>query len=1525
MNKAFANFTWENDPSEASPLNAQNLNSINVAVDTVDDRVIVLDTTKMDKVDAQMLVKSITFDRNSGVFTITYFNNTTATIDTLLEKLIVNFDYDRETEHLVITLDDGTKQYVDLSSLITPYDFLDSDTIAVVLSEDGTVTGKVKEGSIEEKHLRPNYLADIKVEVAKAQSSASAAGTSERKSAEYEQLSAGHETAAKESEENAAQSAESAESSATTATQKAAEAAQSANSANGYMDAAKASKDAAKDSEESAEGYKDAAATSAQDAESSAEESGIYADMAKSYAVGTEGVVRPNDDTDNAEFYSNLAQYLTDEAAKLLDQAQKLVAAATEGAIIPSGTVAFENLPTNPNLGNMYNISNAFTTDERFAEGAGIQYNPGANVYWTKDGQWDVMIGVQVTGVKGAAESFYRQGNVNITPANIGLGNVPNVSTNDQTPTFTQAATRENIESGEKVSTLWGKLKKWLADLKTVAFSGSYNDLDDKPISFPASNTTSDYSSTGTDPVNGVAVNKALQTLDVTSKGGAGKYIQAISETDGKISATEATMPTSLPANGGTAQTISDTLPVSKGGTGATTANDAANNLIYNLPSADGVPEDSTRFVTSGGGDSTKFFRGSMLALWQYINSKLAKVATSGSYTDLSNKPTAVDVGAFPGTIIVKTDTDLNTLTTPGAYYKQGGTVVTNKPSELNDGNGCSLIVLRSGGSPITQVMFETQGLSIRLYVRHRYNTVDWMPWVKLPTGIKGNMETEYRGGNVNLTPENIGAVSKSGDTMTGTLVMPNLTLFDGVHNQIVIQAFDDGDGDTNNGCNVVLGGKGSTVVGAGEGKNNVNVTGPGEILYLMADNILNLFSNTNTWSSRYGITFDIDGSFRPSVSTPKLGKSNARWSEIWGNNLDVTNISNSGTSILKGPTYQGVYTGTSGTAGWVIFAQIKIKSSYVNYTLEMEVGGRAKTFGNVLGIHFKSSESVDPELYAFLYYGGDGTIFRIKKTATSTWQLAAQKSEAYGRVDVLRVNTGLSSSSIEITYPNIHLVSVDSTWIAPTLGGVIKTAKQVYDYENNSVTTFAYSKSALTTATYLAAWNGYELRAISPNNVVAGAVKNIFNYPGGANVLTENDSHAAGIGFRNAISTGVLNDEGTDGSLFRVRYSDLWQFELMGSNRNGRVATRSKNNGTWTAWKQLAFKEEIPEAVDTSAFASKAIYGDTAVSLGRKESTYVANGSFACGYAVEATCSNGHAEGSGTVASGPTSAHAEGVNTVANGFAAHAEGQGTNSNNNCTHAGGYYTIANNNCSHACGKYNADMTTGGSNSNTIGTAFVIGNGASSTTKSNAFSVQFDGTVKAKSTITASTVADYAEYFEWKDGNVQNEDRVGLFVTITDESISIANPEDEYILGIISGEPFVLGNGDCDAWNGMFLRDEFGRTMYERAPYSKLNEETGEEELQYSENGELLYYGTRPILNPNYNPDEPYVSRQDRPEWAPVGMLGVLSVRQDGSIKEPNTYATVGQNGFATLGSRRDENRYRVVKVISEEVVKVIFR
>lgn len=70
-----------------------------------------------------------------------------------------------------------------------------------------------------------------------------------------------------------------------------------------------------------------------------------------------------------------------------------------------------------------------------------------------------------VTGVKGDSETAYRTGNVNITKANVGLGNVPNVATNDQTPTYTAASANANLTSGEKLSVAMGKISRAITSL----------------------------------------------------------------------------------------------------------------------------------------------------------------------------------------------------------------------------------------------------------------------------------------------------------------------------------------------------------------------------------------------------------------------------------------------------------------------------------------------------------------------------------------------------------------------------------------------------------------------------------------------------------------------------------------------------------------------------------------------------------------------------------------------------------------------------------------------------------------------------------------------------------------------------------------------------------------------------------------------------------------------------------------------------------------------------------------------------
>lgn len=368
MNKAYIRINWENYPSDATPINKVNLNRLDSATDILDDRVITLDTTKATKTEVATLVSDVTFEESTGIITITKKNGSKVTIDTQMEKIAVNFDYDPTTEQIMLTLIDGTKQYIDLSALITQYEFLDTDTVAFTIGTDSKVSAVVKEGSIEEKHLEPNYLAKIKGEAVKAETSRA-----------------------------------------------------------------------------------DAAAS---------------ATKAESYAVGGTGS-REGEDSDNAKYYYQQAK----------DVSERL-----KGGLQPHGTVAFADLPALPdvNAGWMFNISDEFTTTDDFKEGSGNVIPAGANIYKTSDGKWDVLAGTPVTGVKGAKEAAYRRGNVNLTAADVGAV-AEDGDASDTTVTFSAADERTNIATGEKLSALFGKIAKWLSDLKTVAFTGSYSDLTDKP------------------------------------------------------------------------------------------------------------------------------------------------------------------------------------------------------------------------------------------------------------------------------------------------------------------------------------------------------------------------------------------------------------------------------------------------------------------------------------------------------------------------------------------------------------------------------------------------------------------------------------------------------------------------------------------------------------------------------------------------------------------------------------------------------------------------------------------------------------------------------------------------------------------------------------------------------------------------------------------------------------------------------------------------------------------------------------
>lgn len=150
----------------------------------------------------------------------------------------------------------------------------------------------------------------------------------------------------------------------------------------------------------------------------------------------------------------------------------------------------------------------------------------------------------------------------NVTAAQVGLGNVPNVSTNNQTPTFQQAASLSNITSGSTLSAIFGKIMKAIADLISHLSNTTMHITATERTSWN-SKASGTHTHSATD-INGgtLGVNRGGTGRNTITNGailkGAGTSAVGLIEGTGALYATTKDNP------------VFGTLPVAAGGTGQT-------------------------------------------------------------------------------------------------------------------------------------------------------------------------------------------------------------------------------------------------------------------------------------------------------------------------------------------------------------------------------------------------------------------------------------------------------------------------------------------------------------------------------------------------------------------------------------------------------------------------------------------------------------------------------------------------------------------------------------------------------------------------------------------------------------------------------------------------------------------------------------------------------------------------------------------------------------------------------------------
>ena len=122
------------------------------------------DVSSLETSNAQAF-KSATINNDTGIITFTRNDGSTYELDTLLEKVVVNFSYDDDTQSLILELEDGTEQTVSLAAFIDTYTGVDGTTITVTVTGSNQIGAEVKDGTITLTKLH----SDVQAELAKIQ------------------------------------------------------------------------------------------------------------------------------------------------------------------------------------------------------------------------------------------------------------------------------------------------------------------------------------------------------------------------------------------------------------------------------------------------------------------------------------------------------------------------------------------------------------------------------------------------------------------------------------------------------------------------------------------------------------------------------------------------------------------------------------------------------------------------------------------------------------------------------------------------------------------------------------------------------------------------------------------------------------------------------------------------------------------------------------------------------------------------------------------------------------------------------------------------------------------------------------------------------------------------------------------------------------------------------------------------------------------------------------------------------------
>lgn len=325
-----------------------------------------------------------------------------------------------------------------------------------------------------------------------------------------------------------------------------------------------------------------------------------------------------------------------------------------------------------------------------------------------------------------------------------------------------------------------------------------------------------------------------------------------------------------------------------------------------------------------------------------------------------------------------------------------------------------------------------------------------------------------------------------------------------------------------------------------------------------------------------------------------------------------------------------------------------------------------------------------------------------------------------------------------------------------------------------------------------------YDGQGNNATNVVANILRDLITLGYADESHAEIDYHSLRLIDKEGdayFSVSDLRDQTGVATITETFYSAERSFPL---SLYPRSVVSVQVNGTDVSYRtsgQFVVLDTAPSAGDTTVIVYETKSADAkAYTIGVRDQSKNAGGmSYAQGVNVAASGYVSHAEGENSLASGNDS-HAEGVGSVASGFISHAEGRDSVASGNNSHAQNRGTVAASSSQTALGKYNVEDA-----NDTY--AVIIGNGTSDAARSNALTVDWDGTVTLATPLPkASGGLGHRRGLHWQgQGSTSGTGTVTVDLANWDEVCIVATASGKLVTAVVPTN--VLTTSTQEVWLG----------------------------------------------------------------------------------------------------------------------------